>query len=127
MGVIFDNSQVSKFATKLSTAPLRKQSKVAACTIKAAVNIKKAVQADLATSSNSGISRIPIEFEEPYIGAPLQITVEIGPEQGAGGLANIAFFGTSKGGGTHQFFEHAEAEVDSWTHYLEEAMRGLEN
>ena len=86
-----DASQVVAFASKLKLAPSKKRVKVLATTKKAAVNIKKSVQADLRGSSNPGIRSIPIEFDEPFLSAPMQVTVEIGPSVKAGGLANIAF------------------------------------
>ncbi|ATU21062.1 hypothetical protein [Bifidobacterium choerinum] len=121
-----DVSQLRAFAGKLRHAPGAKARRVRATTVKAAVNIKKAVQADLRGSSNSGIRRIPIQYEEPFLSAPMTVTIQIGPEAKAGGLANIAFFGTSKGGGGHRFYEHAEAELDTWKRYLGEAMEGLD-
>lgn len=121
-----DASQVVAFASKLKLAPSKKRVKVLATTKKAAVNIKKSVQADLRGSSNPGIRSIPIEFDEPFLSAPMQVTVEIGPSVKAGGLANIAFFGTSKGGGTHRFYEHVEDELDTWKRYMTEAMEGLD-
>ncbi|RSX46117.1 hypothetical protein [Bifidobacterium castoris] len=121
-----DASQLAAFASKLRLAPSRKRVKIEATTNKAALKIKQAVIADLRTSSNPGIARIPIEYETPFLSAPMQVTVAIGPAAKAGGLANIAFFGTYKGGGRHQFYEHAEAELDTWKHYLSEAMEGLD-
>lgn len=121
-----DVSELTAFAAKLKLAPSKKRVRVLATTKKAAVNIKKDVRADLNTSSNPGIRRIPIEFEEPFLSAPMQVTIAIGPTAKAGGLANVAFFGTYKGGGHHRFYEHAEAELDTWKRYLAEAMEGLD-
>ena len=121
-----DVSELTAFAAKLKLAPSKKRVRVLATTKKAAVNIKKAVKADLAGSSNAGIRKIPIVFDEPFLSAPMQTTIRIGPEEKTGGLANIAFFGTSKGGGHHQFYEHADAEMATWKRYLTEAMEGLE-
>ncbi len=121
-----DVSQLTRFAGRLRRAPSIKQRKVRATTVKAAMNIKKAVKADLAGSSNAGIRKIPIVYDEPFLSAPMQTTIRIGPKEKTGGLANIAFFGTSKGGGHHQFYEHADAELATWKRYLTEAMEGLE-
>lgn len=121
-----DVSQLTRFAGRLRRAPSIKQRKVRATTVKAAMNIKKSVKADLSGSSNGGIRKIPIVFDEPFLSAPMQTTIRIGPEEKTGGLANIAFFGTSKGGGHHQFYEHADAEAATWKRYLTEAMEGLE-
>ena len=40
---------------------------------------------------------------------------------GAGSLANIAFFGTAKGGGTHRFYEHGEEELPKLAEYVARA------
>lgn len=86
-----DVSQLTAFAAKLRLAPSKKRQRVEATTNKAALKIKQAVTADLRTSSNPGIARIPIEYETPFLSAPMQVTVAIGPTAKAGGLANIAF------------------------------------
>ena len=47
---------------------------------------------------------------------------EIGPSKGgAGSLANIAFFGTAKGGGTHEFYEHGEDELPRLAEHVAKA------
>ena len=54
--------------------------------------------------------------------APGRISAEIGPTKGgAGSLANIAFFGTAKGGGTHRFYEHGEEELPKLAEYVARA------
>ena len=39
----------------------------------------------------------------------------------AGSLANIAFFGTAKGGGTHEFYEHGEKELPALAEHVAKA------
>ena len=53
---------------------------------------------------------------------PGRISAEIGPTKGgAGSLANIAFFGTARGGGTHRFYEHGEEELPKLAEYVARA------
>ncbi|MBT9823623.1 hypothetical protein [Bifidobacterium longum] len=40
---------------------------------------------------------------------------------GAGSLANIAFFGTAKGGGTHEFYEYGEDELPRLAEHVAKA------
>jgi hypothetical protein len=55
-----------------------------------------------------------------------RIEADIGPrEGGAGDLANIAFFGTSRGGGTHKFYEHGEKEFSTAAEFVHKAASGL--
>lgn len=122
--VTIDTSQVRAFATRLASAPARKQRLVAAAVKKGAQNVKTAVRADVAGSSNAGFRAIPIAYEMRSQG--VLVEADVAPTRGgAGSLANIAFFGTSRGGGTHRFYEHAEAEMDALAHYVHEAARGL--
>lgn len=116
-----DVSQLRAFAARLSMASSAIDPKIVATTNKAAMNIKKAVMADLHGSSSPGMRRIPIEYSQTFLRAPGEYTVQVGPSAKVGGLANIAFFGTSRGGGSHKFYEHADAEAPNWAKYVGEA------
>lgn len=121
---MIDVSQVNALAQKLAAAPLKKQTLVAAAVKKGAQNIKEAIQDDVKGSSNKSIRRIPIAYEMKADGT--RIEADIGPrKEGAGNLANIAFFGTSRGGGTHQFYEHGEEELPTAAKYVQKAAVGL--
>ena len=121
---MIDVSQINGLAKKLAAAPLKKQALVAAAVKHGAQNIKTAIQKDVHESSNSGIRRIPISYEMSTDRS--QVEADIAPDDGgAGNLANIAFFGTSRGGGTHQFYEHGEDELDATAHYVQKAAEGL--
>lgn len=77
---------------------------------RAGLNIKKTVNDDLAQSSNAGFRRIRVSYDR--LPASMGIGVEIGPRNGgANDLANLAFFGTARGGGTHLFYEFGEQEL----------------
>lgn len=124
MSGMIDVSQVTALAQKLAAAPLKKRALVAAAIKKGAQNIKEAVTDDLQGSSNGAIARIPIAYEMKDMG--VMVEADIGPrEGGAGELANIAFFGTSKGGGTHDFYQHGEDELDATAKYVAKAAEGL--
>ena len=43
----------------------------------------------------------------------------------AGNLDNLAFFGTARGGGTHDFYQHARAEFPNLVRELRRAAMGL--
>lgn len=119
-----DVSEVTELAARLAAAPKRRQALVSAAVKKGAQNIKTAIQADVRASSDSGIRRIPIAYEMRQEGVISE--ADIAPVKGgAGGLANIAFFGTSKGGGSHRFYEHGIDELDTTARYVREAARGL--
>ena len=121
---MIDVSQVNALAQKLAAAPLKKHALVAAAVKKGAQNIKEAIQEDVKGSGNKGIRRIPIAYEMKAEGT--RIEADIGPrKEGAGNLANIAFFGTERGGGTHKFYEHGEDELDATADYVRKAAEGL--
>lgn len=121
---LIDVSQVHGLAQKLAAAPVKKQVLVTAAIKKGAQNIKEAIRADIKESSNKAIRRIPIRYDLKSEG--VQVEADIGPtEGGAGDLANIAFFGTSKGGGTHQFYEHGEDELDETARYVAKAAEAI--
>ncbi|PLS23787.1 hypothetical protein BLI708_00365 [Bifidobacterium imperatoris] len=125
MGVVdVDVSQVKAFAAKLKSVPIRKQRLVTAAVKHGAQNIKTAILADVRTSSNRGISRIPVSYEMKESGTLVEADIAP-PKGGAGNLANIAFFGTSRGGGTHRFYEHGEEEFETTAKYVREAASTL--
>ncbi|MCI1635205.1 hypothetical protein [Bifidobacterium sp.] len=121
---MIDVSQVNALAQKLAAAPLKKQALVAAAVKKGAQNIKEAIQEDVQGSSNKAIRRIPIAYEMKA--ESTRIEADIGPrKEGAGNLANIAFFGTERGGGTHKFYGHGEDELPTAADYVRKAAEGL--
>ncbi|BAQ32088.1 hypothetical protein BBSC_2008 [Bifidobacterium scardovii JCM 12489 = DSM 13734] len=123
-GIDIDVSQVKELAARLAAIPERKHARIAASVKKGAQNIKTAIQDDVAGSSNEAIARIPIAYEMKDTG--LVVEADIAPRSGgAGSLANLAFFGTSKGGGTHRFYEHGEEELDATARYVKEVASDL--
>lgn len=123
MGQI-DVSQINDLAGKLATVAARKHVLVAAAVKHGAQNIKESVQEDLQSSGNRAIRRIGVTYEMKEKG-PI-VEADIGPRKGgASDLANIAFFGTSRGGGRHRFYEHGEDELEPTAKYVREAASTL--
>ena len=122
--MIVDTSEVKEFAAKLQAAPERKRRRVSMIVKKAAQNVKTETRADLTSSGNAAFRRIPIAYEMHERG-PL-VEADVAPtEGGAGNLDNLAFFGTARGGGTHDFYQHARAEFPNLVRELRRAAMGL--
>lgn len=64
-----------------------------------ALNIKRAMQHDLEQSGNAGIRHVARSISYDLIDGDGTVEAEIGPDKPSGALANIAYFGTSRGGG----------------------------
>ena len=119
-----DTGQVKDLAKALAAAPLRSHALVAAAVKHGAQNIKQSVSEDLQSSRNHAIRRIRIHYDMKERGPVVE--ADIGPEQGgASSLANIAFFGTSRGGGSHKFYEHGVDELEPTARYVREAASKL--
>ena len=119
-----DVSQVEDLAKALAAVPLRSQALVAAAVKHGAQNIKQSVSEDLQSSRNHAFRRIRIHYDMQERGPVVES--DIGPEQGgASSLANLAFFGTSRGGGHHRFYEHGEDELEPTARYVREAASKL--
>lgn len=119
-----DVSQVKDLAKGLAAVPLRNQTLVAAAVKHGAQNIKQSVSEDLQSSKNHAFRRIRIHYDMQERGPVVE--ADIGPEQGgASSLANLAFFGTSRGGGHHKFYEHGKDELEPTARYVREAASKL--
>jgi hypothetical protein len=106
-----DASQLKAFGTTLAGGATVRRALVSAAVKKGAQNVKESIEGDLKTSRNAAFRRIGIHYTMQTVGAT-GIAADISPTKGGpGSLANIAFFGTAKGGGTHSFYEHAEDEL----------------
>lgn len=117
---LFDASELTAFADKLLSKGAARRAAITMVVKKGAQNVKNDIREDLSGSGNKVFRRIPITYEVKE--APGRITAEIGPSKGgAGSLANIAFFGTAKGGGTHRFYEHGEEELPKLAEYVAHA------
>lgn len=116
-----DASQLKAFGANLLGGTAVRRALVSAAVKKGAQNVKENIEADLKTSGNSAFRRIPIHYEMQTVGLT-GVAADISPVKGgAGSLANVAFFGTAKGGGTHRFYEHAEDELPNLAEYVGKA------
>ena len=91
-------SEVRAFARELEDAPLKVVREIIPVVRKGAVNIKSDMQADLRGSSNAGFRHVASTVSYDVVDGGFG--VEVGPSKPAGALANVAYFGTSRGGGT---------------------------
>ena len=118
--VTVDASELTAFGRRVASAHAKASIAVAKAVKKGAQNVKTSIRDDLNGSGNAAFRRIPITYTVSE-GAG-RITAEIGPTKGgAGSLANIAFFGTARGGGTHRFYEHGEEELPKLAEYVARA------
>lgn len=123
-GIQIDVSQVNELARRLAAVPERKRRLVTAAVKHGAQNIKTAIQEDLHSSSFTQFRSIPIAYEMKTSGVTVE--ADIAPrDTGTGNLANIVFFGTARGGGTHRFYEHGEDELPVTARYVKEAASSL--
>lgn len=101
--VLIDASEVATFAADLTGVPSALSRHAIPVLKRFAQDVKTDVQADFRSSSNRGLQKIAnhVRYDEITAGADGYET-ELGVDKGdAGNLANIAVFGTAKGGGTH--------------------------
>ena len=115
--MIIDASELTELGRRMALAQTVVRPKLAATVKKAAQNVKTAIESDVGASSNAGLRQVRIGYETGSTG-----TVEyadVSPrEGGSSNLANIAFFGTARGGGTHEFYGHAEEELPTLADYV---------
>lgn len=94
-----DVSQLREFAVQVGQVPHEMRSKLDAVTERAGLNMKKQLQAEARQSKSFGVIAPAISYDT--IHTRDSSGVEVGPVKGSpGSLANIAYFGTSRGGGT---------------------------
>lgn len=118
-----DASELKKFASDLERAEAKVERKVDAVVRKGALNIKNTLRADLSHSRHFGqiAKTITYDVEKTSDG----IEVEIGPNKQyrAARLANIAYFGTSRGGGNTADFDNGlRKELPNLTEHLRRVM-----
>lgn len=123
-GVSIDDSELRAFAADLSSAPSRLLPKVRAVVVRGGVNIKRQRQSEFGASpSFKGVARA--ESFDIIVDAD-GIEAQVGPTKGPGepgNLANIAIFGTSRGGGTVPDPQGAlDAEIPRFEKALGDAM-----
>lgn len=93
---------------------------------KGGLNIKQAWAADLGSSSQAAtrVAGRSVRFETKAQGEVSE--VEVGPTKPAGAFANVAIWGTSRGGGTHTDpSSFLEAEAPAVEEYLGKILENL--
>lgn len=101
MIVTIDTSGLRGLASRLDGEPSRIAREVRASLVLGAVHIKGQMRAEMQASRHFRGVASSITFD--LIESPTGLTAEIGPEATSGSpgnLANIAHFGSSRGGGT---------------------------
>ena len=102
----FDFEQVQAFARTLERKANAIPSQVRPVVSKGALNIKTAWAKDTRRAGTPGFRQIgasiTYDMQAGFSGGSLAVQAEIGPDKsiGAGPLANVYIFGTSRGGGT---------------------------
>lgn len=120
MSGLFDASQLTAFGDALLAKGVARRALISTSVKKGAQNVKNSIRDDLKGSGNKAFRSIPITYTVSE--TPGRITAEIGPTKGgAGSVANLAFFGTAKGGGTHRFYEHGEEELPKLAEHIAKA------
>lgn len=118
--VTIDASELTAFGRRVAAAHAMASVKVAQAVKKGAQNVKESILEDIAGSGNAGIRKVRVAYEMGSTGTT--VYADVSPREGeASELANIAFFGTAKGGGTHDFYEHAETELPPLAEYVGDA------
>ena len=95
-----DVSQLRNLTREMAAAPQKVQAGVRPVVSKGALNIKNEMQMDMAVSQHFRGITFSISYDTKMDAGGVE--AEIGPDKGreGGALANIAYFGSSRGGGT---------------------------
>ena len=122
----FENSELRAFETRLAGAPGLLAKDVKNIVMRGAGNIQRQQRSAARKSRHFGQIAPAVTFDVREGGAfgGGFVEAEIGPRRGSpGSLANIAYFGTSRGGGTVEDPKVAlEAEEPKFTQALGDAM-----
>lgn len=119
-GMIVDASELTALGRRLTLAQTVSHTLIAATVKKAAQNVKDAINEDVGGSSNGGLAQVRVAYETGSEGNVEY--ADVSPrDSGASNLANIAFFGTARGGGTHEFYGHAAEELPTLADYVGDA------
>ena len=101
-GITLDMSEVRAAVADMSMIDERLNSWVVETVERGAVNIKNQMREDMQASRHFRGAARGISYDMKFggFGGPGVVAAEIGPEKPGGALANVAIFGTSRGGGT---------------------------
>ena len=98
-GIEIDTTEVRSLAADATRMPGELSRWLRPAVSKGALNIKRAMQQDLEESGNAGIRHVARSISYDLTDTGTTVEAEIGPDKPSGALANIAYFGTSRGGG----------------------------
>lgn len=98
-GIEIDTTEVRQIAADATRLPGELSRWLRPAISRGALNIKRAMQADLKQSGNAGIRHVARSISYDLKQSGNAVEAEIGPDKPSGALANIAYFGTSRGGG----------------------------
>ncbi len=120
-----DVSQLREFAVQVGQVPHEMRPKLDGVTERAGLNMKRQLQAEARQSKSFGVIASAISYDT--IRTRDSSGVEVGPVKGSpGSLANIAYFGTSRGGGTVPDPRGAlDAEAPRFEEYVSRIVEGL--
>lgn len=93
---------------------------------KGSMNIKKRMQEELRSSMHFKSIASSVDFEVET--TPNGVSAEIGPKHGAGepgNLANVAYFGTSRGGGTVDFMKPLAEEAPRFEKAIGDVLKNV--
>jgi hypothetical protein len=94
-----DMSEVAALAADLRAVDGRLARHLVPAVSKGALNIKQEMQANFRAASNPGVRHVGNTISYDLTTSSGEISAEIGPTKPSGALANVAIWGTSKGGG----------------------------
>lgn len=119
MGVDFDTSDLDKFAGDLGNAPIAVASDVRPVIQRGALNMKRQLVEEMSSSEHFKGVASSITYDTAVLSDGFEALIGPDPGKGGGALENIAYFGSSRGGGTVPDPKGAlDAEVPNVEKYL---------
>lgn len=121
-----DASELRTLGADITRVGMKAIPKVEKSVFKGASNIKRGMQEELGASTHFRSIRRSVDFDIET--RPNGVEAEIGPRHGSnepGNLANIAYFGTSRGGGTVDFEKPMEEEAPRFEKAIGDILDGL--
>ena len=121
-----DVSEVEEFAIDLGRSGGKVLREVERSVFKGAMAIKRDMARELQSSRHFRPIAKSVDFD--IESRPNGVEAEIGPKSGPGepgNLANIAYFGTSRGGGTVDFLKPFEEEKPRFEQAIREVLRDI--
>lgn len=120
-----DTHEIREYATRLKEATGHARTALDHVVARAGYNMKKQLQAEARESKSFGVIARSIRYNTTK--NLNSVYVDVGPVKGSpGSLANIAYFGTSRGGGTVPDPRGAlDAEAPRFEEYVSRIVEGL--